>query len=497
MDINITKNISVSEINSKVILLGVFKDTINDDKLVREFDKVLDGIIKSLIEEGELSGKEGEIIQIFTNNKINSNKLVIAGLGEYSSSGTNIIRKEIADALKYIKNNTVKPEQVACVLDERLIGDRNYVQALVEAAILSNYTFKKHITSEKSDKEIKEFLIYTPNSENSEEINKGIEKGEIYAEAACFTRDMVNESANYMTPSVMAETAVKIASDSNLEVTVLERDEIEKLNMGGIIGVSQGSRQPPKLIVISYKSKETEEIDMAVIGKGVTFDSGGISIKPSENMGEMKTDMSGGAAAMGVMLAISKLKPLVNITAIIPAVENLPDGNAIRPGDILTMMNGKTVEIISTDAEGRLILADAICYAKKLGIKKIIDIATLTGACKIALGDICTGVFGNDQDLINNILKSGEKSDECMWQLPCMDEYKDLNRSDVADIKNTGGRYAGAITAAWFLREFAENVDWVHLDIAGTAYIDKERGCYRKGATGIPVRTLINAILNL
>jgi len=264
-----------------------------------------------------------------------------------------------------------------------------------------------------------------------------------------------------------------------------------------LLGVAQGSQQPPKFIVLHYKGGDSPETNVVLVGKGITFDSGGISIKPSEKLGEMKGDMAGGAAVLGAIAAIAQLKPEINVTAIVPATENLPSGSALKPGDILTAMSGKTIEIVSTDAEGRLILADALGYAKKLGAKLIVDVATLTGSCRVALGDVCTGAFGNNQELVDKVIAAGTEAGELIWQMPMYDEYKEQNKSDVADIKNVGGRLGGAITAAKFLAEFADDTPWVHLDIAGTSLSEKERAYQVKGATGVPVRTLVNLVLSL
>jgi leucyl aminopeptidase len=270
---------------------------------------------------------------------------------------------------------------------------------------------------------------------------------------------------------------------------------MEQLEMGALLGVARGSVQPPKFIVLNYKGKSKGN-PIGLVGKGITFDSGGISIKPSEKMGDMKGDMAGGAAVIATMRAIGELKPKVNVSGIVPATENLPDGSALKPGDVIRASNGKTIEVVNTDAEGRLILADALCYARKQGLSPVIDVATLTGACQIALGEFCTGAFGNDQGLVDLVIEAGEAAGECIWQLPMHDEYKELNKSDIADIKNSGGRYGGAITAAQFLHEFIEDTPWVHLDIAGTSRSDKERNCLVKGETGVMVRTLVNLVLN-
>jgi leucyl aminopeptidase len=266
--------------------------------------------------------------------------------------------------------------------------------------------------------------------------------------------------------------------------------------MEALLGVAKGSSEPPKLITLSYKGDESSGKAFGFLGKGITFDSGGVSIKPSEGMGEMKGDMAGGAAVMAAVSALARLKPRINVTAIVPATENLPSGSALKPGDILKAMNGKTIEVVSTDAEGRLILADALSYAQKLGLSPLIDLATLTGACRVALGTLYSGLFGNDQDLADKIIRAAERTGERMWQMPMPEEYKEQNKSEIANVKNTGNRYGGAITAALFLAEFVDNTPWVHLDIAGPALSTKESGYTVKGATGVGVRTLVELALS-
>jgi leucyl aminopeptidase len=300
-----------------------------------------------------------------------------------------------------------------------------------------------------------------------------------------------------MTPTTMAEEARKLAKRYGLECQVLEQAEMQELGMGALLGVAQGSKELPKLIVLRYQGGDSVEADVALVGKGITFDSGGISIKREEKMAEMKGDMAGGAAVLAAMGALAQFEPRLNVVAAIPATENLPGGRALKPGDILTALGAKTIEIVSTDAEGRLILADALGYVRKLGAKRMVDVATLTGACRIALGDFCSGVFGNNQELIDRLLAAAAEAGELIWQMPMYEQYKEQNKSDVADIKNSGGRYGGAITAAQFLTEFVGDTPWVHLDIAGTYLSDKERACLVKGATGVAVRTLVNFVLSL
>jgi leucyl aminopeptidase len=299
-----------------------------------------------------------------------------------------------------------------------------------------------------------------------------------------------------MTPAKMAKAASELAKEYGLSIEVLEEEQISLEGMGGLLGVSRGSQQPPRFIILKYKGRDSDETDIVLAGKGITFDSGGISIKPSERMGDMKGDMAGGASVLGTIRAIAQLKPKVNVTALVPATENLPSGTAMKPGDVITAMNGKTIEVLNTDAEGRLILADALSYAKKIDTKSIIDVATLTGACQIALGNICTGAFSNNQELIDEVITAGNEVGERAWQLPMFAEYREQLKSDIADIKNIGTRYGGAITAAKFLEDFVGDIPWVHLDIAGTSDTDKEKGYLVKGATGIPVRTLVNFILS-
>jgi len=368
-------------------------------------------------------------------------------------------------------------------------------EAIVEGSFLGLYNFARYKKPEYED--IKEILIVEREEGKLLALERGSHKGEVMAEATSLARDMVNEPANRMTPSRMAEVAKEIAGQSKLEINVFDSSDMEAMGMGALLGVSKGSSQAPKLITLSYKGNEGSESAIGFIGKGVTFDSGGISIKPSKDMSEMKDDMAGGAAVMAALSAIAQLKPKVNVLGIIPATENLPSGSALKPGDVIKAMNGKTIEVISTDAEGRLILADALSYAVKRGLSPLVDLATLTGACRVALGTGYSGAFGNDQELMDKVLKAAGRAGEKLWQMPMPEEYKEQNKSEIADIKNVGDKYGGAITAALFLGEFADSTPWVHLDIAGTASSSKESGYMVKGATGVGVRTLVELTLSL
>ncbi len=283
-----------------------------------------------------------------------------------------------------------------------------------------------------------------------------------------------------------------------MELEVLDRPQMAELGMGALLGVAQGSDEPPKFIIMKYKGDpENEENNIGLLGKGITFDSGGLDIKSAAGMLTMKSDMSGGASVISAMKAIGKIRPAINVTAIVPATENMPGGGAQRPGDVVKAMNGKTIEIGNTDAEGRLVLADAVAYANSIGLKRIVDVATLTGAIGVALGDKCMGAFGNDQVFTDTVVSAGNEVDERVWPFPTFDEYKDQYRSDIADINNTGGRGAGSIIGALIIGEFNDKASWVHLDIAGTARTGSTKGYMIKGATGAPVRTLVNLTKNL
>ena len=489
---------NIAEIKASAIIVNSFEGMERLDGDIAIIDKALDGAISQLISQGEIKGKLSEITIIHSLGKLPAARVVVAGLGKQQALSQDKVRGVVAETCRFLQQKGI--DSIATVAQGAGIAGislESAVQAVTEGALLGVYSFRRHITKEAEYGEIKELTIVEPDETKLPLLEQALYKGRVVAEATNLARDMVNEPANYMTPSHMAEMAKRLAETYGLELNILEQEQMQELGMGALLGVAQGSRQPPKLIVLHYKGSDSTQLDVALAGKGVTFDSGGISIKPSEGMGEMKGDMAGGAAVMAAMSAIAQLKPKTNVMAVIPATENLPSDNALKPGDILTAMNGKTIEIISTDAEGRLILADALGYAKKLDTKHMVDVATLTGACRVALGDVCSGVFGNNQGLVDRVIAAGTEAGELIWQMPMYEKYKEQNKSDVADIKNVGGKYGGAITAAQFLAEFVGDTPWVHLDIAGTSLSEKEQAYLVKGATGVPVRTLVNLVLSL
>jgi len=461
-------------------------------------DGAMGGIISQLIKQGEIKGKLNEVTLLHSLDKLPAARVVVTGLGKKNELTTDRIRGAIAETCRRLRQKgatTIATTAHGAGINS--ISAESAAQVITEGAMLGLYSFRKYITgNDDNRREIKLISIAGSKAEQPA-ILKGISKGTILAEAANAARDMVNEPSNYMTPAQMATIAQQSADDYGLEISVLEQQQMEDMGMGALLGVAQGSQQLPRFIILLYRGNKSSRVDVALVGKGITFDSGGISIKPSEKMDEMKGDMAGGAAVMAAMNAIARLEPKINVTALIPATENLPSGSALKPGDILTTMSGKTIEVLNTDAEGRLILADALSYAAQLKPRHIVDVATLTGACMVALGQICSGAFGNNQALLDKVIAAGNEAGERMWQMPMYDEYRELIKSNVADIKNIGNRYGGAITAAKFLAEFIDNIPWVHLDIAGTSMSDKEQGYLVRGGTGVPVRTLVNLVLSL
>jgi leucyl aminopeptidase len=485
----------IAQIETDAIVVNLFEGVEQPGGATAAVDKALDGAVSLLISQGEIKGKFGEVSIVHTFGKLPARIVVIAGLGKRQDFNLDKVRGVVGGFCRALRK--LNCHKIATILHGAGIGVIELeasAKAITEGALLGLYSFTKYKKPEYED--IGELIIVVKEKGKVSILEPAIDKAKFVAEATNLARDMVNEPANYMTPSQMAQAAKEIAGKYNLEFKVFDREDMEAMDMGALLGVAKGSNQPPKLITLSYKGNARSEKSLGFLGKGITFDSGGISIKPSEGMGEMKDDMAGAAAAMAAVGAIAQLKPKINVTAIIPATENLPSGTALKPGDVLKAMNGKTIEIISTDAEGRLILADALSYAQKLGLSPLIDLATLTGACRVALGTLYSGLFSNDQDLVDEVLRAAERTGERMWQMPMPEEYKEQIKSEIANVKNTGNRYGGAITAALFLAEFVDSTSWVHIDIAGTAFSNKESGYIVKGATGVGVRTLVELALS-
>jgi len=432
---------------------------------------------------GEVAGKSGEFTLLHHVAGVASPRILLAGAGKPEKFDSAELRKLVGAAVRHLKAKSVK--KVAFVLEAEL-ATADHASAAAEGAILGDYEPNRHKT-DKDKKWLDSFTVV-----GAPDLSAAVDRGRILAESQNFTRDLVNEPANLLTPMGMAEAARKLASEFHLECEVLERDKMAELGMGSLLGVAQGSAEPPALIIIRYQpEKPATKAHLGLVGKGVTFDTGGISIKPADGMEKMKYDMAGGAAMLGAMRAISQLKPAMQVTALVPCVENMPGSRAQRPGDIVAAMSGKTIEVINTDAEGRLILADALVYARKLGCTHLVDAATLTGAIVVALGHLNVGLFANNDDMRDRVMRAAKSEGERMWPMPLEDDYKDYLKSAFADLANVGGRWGGAITAAMFLKEFAEETPWVHLDIAGTAWLDDAKPAMAKGPTGVGVRTFV------
>jgi len=484
-------NQSITEFDGDLLIVNLFEGVKIPGGATGAIDKSLDGMISKLIKNDELAGKLGETVLLHTFDKLKANKVIVIGLGKSESFGTEEIRKASGAAAKYARK--VKAKRVGTITHGAGIGGiepASAAQALIEGTLLALYEFKEY--KKPDDNEIEQFCIVEADKNKTKNLQKGVALGRVLAQAQNITRDLTNEPANNLTPEKLNNKIKAIIKKLELEQTIdyqcLNKKALENLGMGALLSVSQGSDNEPKFIILKLKNPNKPLI--CLIGKTVTFDSGGISLKPSEGMGAMKGDMSGGAAVIGTTLALAQMKSNVNLMTIIPAVENMPSGKASRPGDIVRAMNRKTIEIISTDAEGRMTLADAICYAEKKRAKIIIDIATLTGGCFVAFGEVTAAIMGNNQALINSILEISKNTGERHWQLPLFEEYKEKIKSDVADLKNSGGRGGAPITAGIFLQSFVDKAKWLHIDIAGKEFAEKEDFYQPRGGTGFGVRTL-------
>jgi leucyl aminopeptidase len=436
--------------------------------------------LEELRNSGEFTGKPGELAVLHRPPGLAAKRLALAGAGKKEDFDGAALRRAVASTVRALKQKGVKTLAWA-------LRDAG-AEAAVEGALLGNFEPDHYKTSTKESKSLEGFHLIAAG--DGKQLEAAMERGRILAEAQNFARDLANEPANCMTPSLMAERARAMAAEFGLECEILDQDRMRQLGMGALLGVAQGSAEPPALIVVRYQPAAAKSSDhLALVGKGVTFDTGGVSIKPADGMEKMKYDMSGGAAALGAMRALAQLKPAIAVTALVPAVENMVGAKAQRPGDIVTSLGGKTIEVLNTDAEGRLILIDALTYAQRLGCTHLVDAATLTGAIVVALGHVNAGVFTNNEELLTRVMAAAKAEGEKMWRMPLDEDYKELLKSAFADLANIGGRWGGAVSAAWFLREFAGDTPWVHLDIAGTAWLDDAKPYMAKGPTGFCVRT--------
>lgn len=463
-------------------------DSLPEDSAVREVDQALNGNLAVLCREQPDCGRFGEATVIYSFGAITTKQIILIGIGKTEQLTLDKLRALTAVAARTAGKLAAKALALAMADPALVRFGAAGVQAVAEGASLGVYEFNYYKTGKKS---MPLQTIKLVAAEADAAMQAAVAKAAIIADSVCFARDMVNHPSIYLTPERMADYAAEIAAQFQLDLEILRAPAIREQGLEALWSVGKGSDAPPLMLVLRYCGAPQNPDTLGLIGKGITFDSGGISLKPSEGMGEMKDDMGGAAAVLAAMKAIARLKPAANILAVIPCAENMPSGRALKPGDVIGSHAGKTIEIISTDAEGRLILADAISYARKLGATKLIDLATLTGACVVALGKVASAIVSNNEDWSRTVLAAANLTGEKMWLLPVFDEYKEQIKSDIADLKNSGGRPAGAITAGLFLAAFADTTPWVHIDIAGTVTSEKTQGYQAKGATGVGVRTLV------
>jgi leucyl aminopeptidase len=495
-DGGVTMNFSVElnearQVETDVFVFALAKDEALSYSCYVELNQALDGQLELFLKDETVSRGRKETHLIPTFGKAGAKYVMFVGLGDRQEVRMAEVKEIIARVTREV--NKKKLHKVTYCFDSFLTeayAEQELAHALAEATVLASYQFDHYKTGKKDQHTLDAVTVKLCQS-NAEDVQMGLETGRIFAEGTCLARDLVNTPGNKMTPSILAAKAEEIGERHGMEVSILERAEMEELGMGALLAVAQGSDEPPKMIVIKYQGRDEWDDVLALVGKGLTFDTGGISLKPAAKMHEMKMDMGGGAAVLGAMEIIGRIKPKTNVLAVIPSTENMPSGKALKPGDVITSLSGKTIEVRNTDAEGRLILADGITYAKQLGANYIVDVATLTGAVIVALADISTGAVTNDEDFMIDVLEASEETGEWIWRLPSYEPYKEKVRSsDVADLNNSPGREGGSITAGLFLGEFAEDTPWVHLDIAGTAWSAKGNDLTPQGGTGVIARTL-------
>ncbi len=471
-----------------IIMLGFEKDSRPASEFARAVNEATGGWLDELYRTGEFAGKFGETAFYPRPAGFAARRLMAIGCGKPDKFTPAEMRKTAGAALRALKSRSCR--EAALALETPFAGE-DFASAALEGAILGDFEPDRYKTDEKEKRQFDVFSVVAAASEDL------LRRAQVVAESQNFARALVNEPGNRLTPSTLAARAREMADEAGLECEILDQDRMRQLGMGALLAVAQGSAEPPALVVLRYRPQAASgAAHLGLVGKGVTFDSGGISIKPGDGMEKMRYDMAGAAAVLGALRALARLKPPIAVTAVAPLVENMPGGRAQRPGDIVTTLAGKTVEVINTDAEGRLILADALTYARRLGCTRLVDAATLTGAVVVALGHVNVGVFSNDDPLRDRVLAAARAEGEKMWPMPLDEEYKDQLKSAFADLPNVGNRWGGAITAAIFLKEFVEDTPWVHLDIAGTAWIEEAKPFLAKGPSGIGVRTLVELAMS-
>jgi leucyl aminopeptidase len=486
-----------SSMQADALVTYVFDQDNKLDGILGDMDRGMGGKLAALTASGEVTGKPLDTVLVHFPEGLRAQRLLLVGAGKPDKFTTAGLRKIAGTALRYLKSRGVK--KVVFLVRE---GQRDpaSIQAVVEGLIIADFESDKYRSEKKNNRDIQSVSLAGFDSGVGSNFTAAIDQGRVIAESQNFARDLINEPSNRLTPRMLAARAETMAKEVGLSIEILDERKISDLKMGALIGVAQGSVEPPRVIVIRYEPQNPKPGApiLGLVGKGVTFDTGGISIKPADNMEKMKYDMGGAATMLGAMRALATLKPAIPVIMVVPATENMPGGRAQKPGDVQVAMSGKTIEVINTDAEGRLILADAVTYARKLGCTHLIDAATLTGAIQVALGSVHVGAFGTPREYLDKFLESAAAAGEKMWPMPMDDDYQELIKSTIADIRNTGtGKGGGAITAAWFIKEFAEDTPWIHLDIAATCWVDEGRPWLAKGPTGVAIRSIIDFALKM
>ncbi|MFX1521099.1 MAG: leucyl aminopeptidase [Promethearchaeota archaeon] len=502
MDIRVEHG-SIEEKECDIGVLGVFENETSDftSKSLQVVDSTLQGAIRELIMSKEFSGKLNTLDMLRIKDALPVKRILIAGLGKKNEFSLERLRQ--VSGKTAVRTRELNIQEIVTTLQEIRLGTtpRDAAQAVIEGSMLGTYQFAELKTQNADTFPIKKILLLERDVVVIDEVREGANQGNIIADSTNFTRDLANMPANIATPSYFAAKAKELATRYGLKCDVIDESAAKEIGMNAFLSVAQGSDQPAKFIILEYTSPDKEKLDtIVVVGKAITFDSGGLSLKQKLGMENMKYDKSGGCTVLGLMQAVSQLKLPVHLVGLIPATENLPGGNAIKPGDIVKSLSGKTIEIVNTDAEGRLVLADALTYAKKYTPTLVMDLATLTGAIRITLGTHASGLMVNKEG--NNfkelLKKAGEKTGERVWELPLWNAYSTHIKSDFADVKNVGGREGAAIIAAAFLSQFVEKgIPWIHLDIAGTARSDRTKAYTPKGATGVGVRLIVQFIRDL
>jgi len=492
MEIRVDKGLA-QHYGCKLLLLFTFESPELFEGPTQNVDQEWQGFLSNLVEQGDYRGELFQCRLLYTHGALPAERVLLTGLGRKKEFDLERWRGASSKAGQLVRDSGIGQIVFPVKAFDRY-SEETLAESFVTGLLLGVYQFNEFKTLERDKiKEIKETVLLGETADVIVVIGNGLKRGRIISAAVCMARDLVNGPSNEITPAALGQKARQIADRHNMDLQIMEVDQAEAMGMGAFVAVAKGSQEPGKFIVLEHnKGKGLETI--ALVGKGITFDSGGISIKPSERMERMKDDMSGAATVLGVMQAASELELPLHLVGILPATENLPDGKAYKPGDILKTLSGQTVEVISTDAEGRLVLSDALTYSLRYQPKAIIDLATLTGACVIALGDYVTGLMGNDETLLKRIEEASKETGEKVWRLPLWDEYFENLKSDVADFKNVGTRSAGAIIGGIFLSKFVAKTPWVHLDIAGPASIEKDMPYTPRGGTGAGVRLLVQLL---